>query len=272
MIPDRASYGYSRTHRAVEIASIAAVSILLVSFAVRIAGSVTSASGALRLVLTALSAYVATDLFSGVVHWAGDTIGDERVPFLGPNFIKPFRVHHVDQMAITRHDLIETNGNNCILIAGPLAVAFLVLPRVENGRFFACSFMAFLALFVVATNQFHKWAHQPRPPRVARVLQATGLILTRHHHDIHHAAPHDRHYCITVGWLNPLLNVVGFFRGAEWLVAQVRPNWLHIEERARVLAPLADAQARRTAGGGGAVVALGDGPAAESGPERSSQH
>lgn len=213
-----------------------AVAFLLVGFAVQIARTISTGSGALRLALTGLGAYVASDLISGVFHWAGDTIGDETVPFLGPNFIQPFRIHHVDQLAITRHDLIETNGNNCIIVSGPLVVAFLVLPARESWLFHACAFMAFLAAFVVATNQFHKWAHEPRPPRIARVLQACGLILSTPHHDLHHAAPHDRHYCITVGWLNPLLDVVGFFRGAEWAIARVRPDWLHIEGRTRTRA------------------------------------
>jgi hypothetical protein len=96
-----------------------------------------------------------------------------------------------------------------------------------------------MSLFAVATNQFHKWAHQATSPRVARWLQSAGLILSTRHHAIHHAAPHDRHYCITVGWLNPLLNAVRFFRAAEWFIARIRPHWLHIDERKRVLAEMA---------------------------------
>jgi len=229
-------YGYSRRHRAIEIASITAVLGLLVGFSLRAAATIETPSGWVRLVVTGLTAYVASDMLSGIVHWAGDTIGDERVPFLGPNFIRPFREHHFDRTGITRHDFIETNGNNCIVILGPLVVAFLLLPRRETFSFFASTFVALMALFALATNQFHKWAHTDRPPAVARLLQRSGLILSPAHHDIHHAAPHDKHYCITVGWLNPLLNRIGFFRGAESLIGRVRPTWLHIEERTRTTA------------------------------------
>jgi len=236
---------------------MAVVALLLIAFVVQTARTITTGSGALRLVVTGLSAYVASDLISGVVHWAGDTLGDESVPFVGPNFIKPFRIHHVDQLAITRHDLIETNGNNCIVVLGPLAAAFLILPSRDGWFFDACVFMAFLAVFVVATNQFHKWAHQTNPPRIARVLQASGLILTTPHHDRHHAPPHDRHYCITVGWLNPLLDFIGFFRGAEWVITQVRPHWLHAGARVPVRAhpghPGGSSPAARAPRGPGAV-------------------
>jgi ubiquitin-conjugating enzyme E2 variant len=69
------------------------------------------------------------------------------------------------------------------------------------------------------------------------------LILAPRHHEIHHAAPHDKHYCITVGWMNPVLNGLGFFRGLEWVVARVHPTLLHIEDRTRIAAERAAAAA-----------------------------
>jgi sterol desaturase/sphingolipid hydroxylase (fatty acid hydroxylase superfamily) len=67
----------------------------------------------------------------------------------------------------------------------------------------------------VATNQFHKWAHQDAPPRIVRVLQRARIILSPEHHRVHHTAPFESSYAITNGWLNPLLNRTRFFRLLE---------------------------------------------------------
>jgi hypothetical protein len=223
--------GYSRSHRAVEVVSIVLVVVLLSSMAIRVERTIGSAAAWICLAITALVGYLTADLISGLVHWAGDTLGDESTPFLGKNFVMPFRQHHVDPKDIARHDFIETNGNNCIVVLLPLGPACVFMPEETGFGFFASALIGFLALFIVATNQFHKWAHADRPPRLATLLQRLGLILSPDHHNIHHAAPHDRHYCITVGWMNPLLNRISFFRGAEALIAVVRPSWLHLKKR-----------------------------------------
>src|SRR5689334_6658220 len=62
------------------------------------------------LVLTAvLLGYLAADLVSGLVHWAADTWGSTDLPVIGPAVLAPFREHHRDQLAITRHGFVETN-------------------------------------------------------------------------------------------------------------------------------------------------------------------
>ena len=73
-----------------------------------------------------------SDFLSGFVHWAGDTVGDESTPIFGPNFVRPFRFHHVDPEDITRHDFVETNGNNCIVAAPVLLLVLLLLPATTG--------------------------------------------------------------------------------------------------------------------------------------------
>lgn len=167
--------------------------------------------------VAAVLALALADFLSGIVHWMADTWGSEGTPWVGPRFIRPFRIHHVDPLAMLRGDFFETNGNTALL-GLPLLLAALALPLGSAlGRFLAV-FLAGLGIFGFATNQIHKWAHMSDRPPAVRWLQRRGLILTPQHHDVHHRAPFATHYCITTGWCNGLLAAIGFFPALErWL-------------------------------------------------------
>jgi len=160
---------------------------------------------------------VGGDFVSGIVHWAADTYGSEDMRVIGPSLVKPFRLHHVFPRDICTHGLVETTGNVCIL-AVPVFVACLYLMWLmpQSGLLaFSVVCFAFVAAATVATNQFHKWAHQENPSSFARWLQRRRLVLEPQHHKRHHTEPFDVNYCITNGWLNPLLNKLQFFRRLE---------------------------------------------------------
>ena len=59
-----------------------------------------------------------------------------------------------------------------------------------------------------------------------RLLQRAGLILSPEHHVVHHTAPRDKYYCITVGWMNPLLDKIHFFRFCEAAITRINPRAL----------------------------------------------
>jgi ubiquitin-conjugating enzyme E2 variant len=65
------------------------------------------------------------------------------------------------------------------------------------------------------SNQIHQWAHRPDPPRPVRALQRSGILLSLRRHASHHRAPFLDRYCITTGWMNPLLDRFGFWRALE---------------------------------------------------------
>ncbi len=211
--------GYARSHRRLEIAGITAFMVFAAVLVVRI---VPIARGLGWMIPAGLLAgYVAADLVSGFVHWFCDTWGSVETPVIGRIFIRTFREHHVDQHAITRHDFIETNGDNCLVSAPILAATLLFEARPEAVRVFGGAFALALCFFVFVTSQIHKWSHMSEPPAVIAFLQRWHLILPRDHHAVHHKAPFDKYYCITVGWLNPLFTRIGFFRGLEALITAV---------------------------------------------------
>jgi hypothetical protein len=227
------SYGYGRGHRALEIASIVVFFAVLLSLGYRTVEAVSAEPPVNRwpLAFSVLGGYLLADFLSGVAHWAGDTVGDKHTPFIGPNFVTPFRMHHIDPKDITRHDFIETNGNSSIASLPALGMLLAITPRTAGLLHYFCLMLSIAALFVFCTNQFHKWAHADTVPGAVQWAQRLGIILSPEHHAIHHAAPHDKYYCITVGWMNPVLTRLRFFRACEKIIGWVRPSMLHLAER-----------------------------------------
>lgn len=167
------------------------------------------------LPLATLAGYLVADLLAGAVHWLADRYFDTKTPLLGPLLIAPFREHHVDPASITRHDFFEVSGNNAG-VSVPIVLALFALPAPTGfGTTFLVIFGLSLTAALVATNQFHGWAHASDPPRVAKRLHRLGLILTPERHARHHRGAHDRAYCVTSGWLNPLLDGLHVFERIE---------------------------------------------------------
>jgi hypothetical protein len=199
--------------RAFDTSSIAVYALFSALLSIDVAKGIAQVPGAAWLPLPiAMGAYLASDFVSGFVHYLADNFGTPDTPFVGQKFIRSFRDHHTDPKGITRHDFVETNADNCLVSLLPMVPAWLFLPiRTSVWGFAMGTFVLFLVTFVLFTNQFHKWAHETSPPSVARFLQRWGLILTPDHHQVHHTPPHESYYCITCGWLNPLLTKIRFF-------------------------------------------------------------
>jgi plasmanylethanolamine desaturase len=171
--------------------------------------------------LAVVLAYLAADLVGGLVHWAVDTWGSPDVPIVGPAMIGPFREHHLDPLALTRHDFVETNGNSALITWPLLALAlWLVRGRDGAGSYLIATFLTALACWVLLTNQFHKWAHVASPPRVVALLQRLRLILPPAHHARHHSERVESHYCITIGLMNELLARSGLLQVLELWIAR----------------------------------------------------
>lgn len=166
--------------------------------------------------------WILADLASGVVHWLADTWGSERIPVIGPVFVRSFREHHVDPEAITKHDWIETNGANSattIPILSGLVAASWAYPGVIGGGWVLA--VVSLNFWTVLGNQIHKWAHMVSPPRWVRWGQRCRIFISPDAHRRHHNGRHDDHFCITSGILNGLLGRLEVFRRLEKAVTLV---------------------------------------------------
>jgi len=173
-------------------------------------------------ICSSVIAMLLADFFSGVVHWLSDTWGTLDTPLVGQTFIRSFREHHLEPHAITLHDFVEINGDNCLATLPFLALTAYYPLRANNlYDLFMISSITLLCFWVMITNQIHKWSHTRKPPRWVSFLQETGIILSRQDHNKHHQIPFDRNYCITNGWLNPWLTSIGFWRRAEAAITAV---------------------------------------------------
>ena len=162
-----------------------------------------------------LFGYFCADIFSGIVHWVGDTFGDENTPFWGKHFIEPFRVHHTDPKYMTRIPLWENLGTSCIaslsLQSGLIYLLTATNPTSQTLHIYL--FLNTLFLMTAISNFFHRYAHiaSNDVPTLIKWLQNKHLILNPKSHRIHHKSPYDTHFCVTNGWANTVLEKVNFW-------------------------------------------------------------
>jgi plasmanylethanolamine desaturase len=191
----------SRWIAILETGAVSAFFVLLGFLAARMVRSTSRNEEVALLLLAAATGYALADVASGLTHWFCDTFYREDTPVIGPVLIHPFREHHRDPAAMTRHGFLELTGNSCL---GVLPVLALVLWKPWSLIFDAVVIAFALALF--GTNLFHKWAHSERVPRLVAWLQKCRLILNPALHAIHHTPPNRTAYCVTSGWMNALLD------------------------------------------------------------------
>jgi len=184
---------------------------------------------AVVLIVGAPLAWILADFVSGLIHWFADTYGADDTPLFGPWLIKPFRQHHLYARDICTHNLVLTIGNSCTLAMPLQAGLFYLLLSDEDVPVIKAALAFVLNLFaiaMVATNVLHKWAHAEKTNWLISSLQHSRVFLSPAHHNLHHTKPFDSNYCITNGWLNPLLERVRFFRNLEATLSAfgVKPN------------------------------------------------
>lgn len=209
-----------------DVAAAVMFCLLLVPVAARTAQGVRGVMDLLVLLLALPLGLLGADLTSGLVHWACDTFFDEDTPVIGRALIEPFRQHHRDPLEMTRKGFLRVSRANLFIMSFGLAVTWWR----EDGLTGDChSLLAHAGWFwyacaVSVTNQLHMWAHAERVPRPVHRLQALHLVVSPSHHVRHHRLPFRRAYCVTTGWLNPLLDTFGVFSGLERALRTFQPS------------------------------------------------
>lgn len=210
---------YTSTKRAMEITfCCTAMSLLCISF-IRVCNLFFFQNIWVFLCACVLS-MSAADFFSGMFHWAADTWGSIDSPLAG-TFIRSFREHHLTPVAMCKHDFFEVNGDNCMLIVPVLMLTALVTPRHDVFFLFGHNFLMLVSVWVAITNQIHKWTHTYKLPYYVQLMMDMGLILSKRDHAVHHRNPFDKYYCITNGWLNPVLANIDFWSRLEAVITYV---------------------------------------------------
>lgn len=211
--------GYTPEKRRFEICTLITFTILWVLTAYNITQQGGFNNWALNAV-SLLTGILVADFLSGVVHWYFDTYGTVNTPVIGV-LIRSFREHHINPKAMCDHDFIEVSADNCII-----PIPFLITCAIWQVQlswtiemFLMCSTL-WTVVFVLFTNQVHKWAHMSDKfrPHIVRVLQKSGFILRSKHHWEHHLNPYDHNYCIFNGWCNPFLEKIDFWKKVENLI------------------------------------------------------
>ena len=169
--------------------------------------------------LVVVTAGLAADLVSGLVHWTADTWFSETMPVLGRRFLRPFRVHHVNPDDFLKRDFVDCNGDVAMLNIPFLSLALLI-PDTAIGGAVSLALMTF-SVVSLPTNQVHQWSHMPSPPALVSWLQRRGVILSSDAHGSHHRAPYVANYCIATGWCNRGLTAIDFFPTCERLVSRI---------------------------------------------------
>ncbi len=151
---------------------------------------------------------VATDLISGILHVILDNPRSLEIPQIR-GLAEGFQRHHETPSRIYEMPLYE----HLYVMHMPLTFLFGAVLAVRDGRTYVVFVSMVIALHLM--QMAHLWAHLPpdRVPRTVRVLQRTGVLLSKPQHDQHHVDPYDRDFCIMTGWcnrpLNAVVNVVG---------------------------------------------------------------
>ena len=173
---------------------VAVSSALCVTLFVRIVVAVASGASAWLVLPPCLLGYLFADLVSGTAHWFCDTFLEEDTPVIGKIVIQPFRDHHVHPQRITYYRFIRAGHDELPSHAATARSGVLAGGAAAGERRRA-------PLVLRATGTGHGLVRHQSVSQVGARATAAG-----------------RGFCVTSGWMNPLLDGLRFFPRVEFVV------------------------------------------------------
>lgn len=165
--------------------------------------------------------WLIADLIAGTFHWWEDQYDVHSIPIVGKLVGGTNADHHANPRRFLSGSYWERNWSNLL---PAITVAMLVTV-----------FAPWCALpfwMVSQANEIHAWSHQ-RCNRVIRALQDAELCSSVKHHAQHHVDPYSRRYCVMSGWLNPVLDLCGYWMFLEfviWTFTGILPRYLRRDD------------------------------------------
>lgn len=148
------------------------------------------------------------DFQSGFFHWMEDNYFTPFTPFIG-NIILHNRIHHVRPYEFTIEPFYVTVRSSVLLGL----VQMLVLLAIGKMNLF----LLYVTTLTVLSNQIHKLNHLPpsSSPLLVRLLQRMCILQIQRQHLAHHRGSFSVAYCVITPFLNPILDIIGFWKALE---------------------------------------------------------
>lgn len=167
--------------------------------------------------------WIAADFVAGFFHWWEDQYAVVDWPIIGKLVAGPNALHHRDQTAFLAGNYWQRNWTTIV----PTAVVGIPVTYCVHEAWLAFAFLS-------QANELHSWGHR-KCNRVVTALQEAGIVCSPRHHAKHHRDPFSERYCVMSNWLNPLLDLIKFWRMLEMLVfwvLRVRSrSWLQLARK-----------------------------------------
>jgi ubiquitin-conjugating enzyme E2 variant len=209
----------SRTHAAVSWACVGAnlaCVLACVSWAVRHHAEV--APGAALWIGAALAGILLSDLLTGIVHWATDTWLDEQIMDRVGCIAREHHLYPAHIVDYGLRDYLSYMSLPSSLVFGPLCLVLMLALPPSAPLYFVVVLIGEVCFTLFFGTHFHRLGHTRAKSLLVRLLQRAHVLITPRYHNLHHSGNHDRYYCVVTGWMNPICDGIGFFRGLEWIV------------------------------------------------------